>query len=242
MSGRQKRRDELETQDVLTSEEQYRGITKRLPRLTREQEQDIVQRARTGDPAAREALIISCLNYVSAVAHRYKRYLRHDEYLDLVGVGNLAVVEYLDKALVTGNPSGYLRSTAKYVMINYCCTRANLIVRQTYNEPIPTTSLDTPVFYNTLADTKEPVVVTQQPDYTFLYEAVEQLPRHIQDVLIKHYGLYGTRPESLYQLSLRMSRSVKGSVAYLIVYRALKRLRQLLAQQEGETILYASNE
>ncbi len=228
--------------DLLTSEEQYRSITKHLPRLNSEQEDEMVQRARTGDAAAREALIISCLNYVGAVAHRYKRYLRHDDYLDLVGVGNLAVVENLDKALATGNPSGYLRSTAKYVMINYCCTRASLIVRQTYNEPIPTTSLDTPVFYNTLADTKEPVVVSEQPDYTFLYEAVEQLPRNVQDVLIKHYGLYGTQPESLYQLSLRMSRSVKGSVAYLIVYRALKRLRQLLAQQEEQTTLRASNE
>ncbi len=70
----------------------------------------------------------------------------------------------------------------------------------------------------------------EQPDYSYLYGALEQLPRHFQDVLIKHYGLYGRPVESLYQMSRQMSKSVKGSMAYLIEYRALKLLRELLTK------------
>ncbi len=219
----------MATQDILTNEELYRSEVRSLPRLTVEEEQEIVKRAREGDEDARIALMKSCLNYVGFIAKRYKQYLYHDEYLDLVGEGNLAVVENFDKALGKDNPCGYLRGIAKFTIIHYCFTRANLIVRPDHNaEPVYTTSLDTPVFYNTLADTKEPVVVAERPDFTYLYKAVEQLPKSYQEVLIKHYGLYDTQPESLYALSRRTKENVKGSVAYLTEYRALRRLRKHL--------------
>ena len=191
--------------EVLTSEEHYRSLTRNLPHLSREEEADIVQKARAGDKAAREQLITNCLTYVEFIAKRYKQYLWHDEYLDLIGIGSLAVVEHLDRALLKDNPSGWLRSRGKYAIIHYCFTHANLIVRPDHNsKPVYTTSLDQPCYYNTLADTKEPVVVAERSDYSYLYEAVERLPKPYQDVLIKHYGLYDTQPESLYALSRRM--------------------------------------
>ena len=214
---------------LLTSEEQYRSMTRNLPRLSREEETEIIKRATAGDLSARERLLTSCLNYIGFIANRYRQYLYHDEYLDLVGIGNLAVVEHLDQALASENPCGYLRSVAKYSMIHYCYTRAHLIVRPDHGDPVLTTSLDTPFYANTLA-AKAPEEARECLDYSWLYEAVEQLPQRYQDVLIKHYGLYDRPPESLYELSRRMKANVKGSVAYLTEYRALRRLRKHLTK------------
>ncbi len=220
--------------EVLTSEEHYRSLTRSLPRLSREEEAEIVQKARAGDKAAREQAITSCITYVEFIAKRYEPYLHHDDYLDLVSIGSLAVVENFSRALGKDNPSGWLRSRGKYAIIHYCFTRANLIVRPDHNStPVYTTSLDEkPYTYDTLAD-KAPEVVRECPDYTYLYEALERLPKAYQDVLIKHYGLYDTQPESLYALSRRTKESVKGSVAYLTEYRALRRLRKQLTLSYG---------
>jgi hypothetical protein len=79
---------------VLTGVEKYRSEVLSLPRLTRSEEGELVYRARNGDTQAKETLIQSCLGYVASVAYRYVCYAQHDDYLDLVSVGNLAIVEY----------------------------------------------------------------------------------------------------------------------------------------------------
>lgn len=228
----------MEIQDVLTNEEQYRGITKRLPKLTWQQEQVIVARARTGDPVAREELIMSCLNYVGSIANRHKQYLYHDEYLDLVGEGNLAVVEAVERALTKENPCGYLRSVAKYTIISYCATRASLIARPDHNtEAIYMGSLDEkPYTYDTLMR-HAPPTVRNHADYSFLYAALAKLPKAYRDVLKKHFGLYDSQQESLYALSRRMKANVKGTVAYNTKDRAIRRLRILLTRQEERIIV-----
>ena len=89
----------------MSSVEQYRSEVLRLPRLTRSEESELVCRARNGDTQAKEALIQSCLGYVASVAYRYVCYMQHDDYLDLVSVGNLAIVECFEKALTVDNPA-----------------------------------------------------------------------------------------------------------------------------------------
>lgn len=226
----------METQDVPTTVELYRREVRSLPRFTREEEQELVRRARRGDADARTALIQSCLNYVGFMAAWHARYVFHDEYLDLVGIGNVAVVEHVDEALRRDNPCAYLRGCAKFAIIYHCFNRDSLIPTPWQDKQrISVVSLDMPVYANTVRH--EPVEVRERPDYTFLYQAVEQLPQPYQEVLIKHYGLYDKQPESLYALSRRMKENVKGSIAYLMEYRALRRLRQLLTHQEERTIL-----
>ena len=223
----------MSAQDVSMSEELYRSMTRSLSPLSRDEEAEVIKRATEGDPSAREQLITSCLNYVGAIANMYKQYLLHDEYLDLVGIGNVAVVERFYEALKRENPGGYLRGCAKYAIIYYCFNRSSLIPTPWFaRKRFSITSLDNPVYSNTLK--KEPVTPLEKPDYAWLYQAVEQLPRHFQDVLIKHYGLYNRPVESLYEMSRRMSKSAKGSMAYLIEYRALKLLRKQLTEEEKD--------
>ena len=84
-------------ENVLTSLEQYRSEVLRLPRFTDSEERDLERRARLGDEQARQQLLESSLQYVARVAWRYLCYVRQDDYLDLVSVGNLAVVEGIAK-------------------------------------------------------------------------------------------------------------------------------------------------
>ncbi len=218
--------------DILTSEELYRSEVRQLPRLSIEEERELVRQARAGDAKAREALMTSCLNYVGFMAARYKCYVNHDDYLDLVGIGNLAVVEHLDRSLLKDNPCAYLRGIVKYTMLHYCFSHASLITRPQQAAPVYTVSLDTP--QNDLQPlsqriaAKEYSPVKKQSDYSFLYQALEQLPTNFREVLSCHFGLYGRQPESLYTLSRRMSANVKGTIAYLTKNRALSRMRTIL--------------
>src|SRR5260370_38333091 len=167
MSGQQERSDNAESQDVPTTKELYRREVRVLPVLTRVEEQDIVRGARKGDADARTALIQSCLNYVGFMAAWHARYVYHDEYLDLVGIGNVAVVEHVDEALTRENPCAYLRGCAKFAIIYYCFNRSSLIPTPWQaKQKIYVASLDTAMYANTVPE--EPVVVRESPDYTFL--------------------------------------------------------------------------
>ena len=52
-------------------------------------------------------MVEACLWYVFRVAQKYAD-LPHDETLDFVGIGNLALVERVDRALGKPNPFAYL--------------------------------------------------------------------------------------------------------------------------------------
>ena len=117
-------------ENVLTSLEQYRSEVLRLPRLTGSEERDLEQRARLGDEQARQQLIESSLQYVARVAWRYVCYVRQDDYLDLVSVGNMAVVEGIAKALTAAKPGAYLRGLARHAIRRYCLARSSLVSKQ----------------------------------------------------------------------------------------------------------------
>jgi DNA-directed RNA polymerase specialized sigma subunit len=117
-------------ENVLTSLEQYRSEVLRLPRFTDSEERDLERRARVGDEQARQQLIESSLQYVARVAWRYLCYVRQDDYLDLVSVGNLAVVEGIAKALTAAKPGAYLRGVARQAIRRYSLARSSLTSRQ----------------------------------------------------------------------------------------------------------------
>lgn len=117
-------------ENVLTSLEQYRSEVLRLPRLSASEERDLEQRARLGDEQARQQLIEAGLRYVASVAWRYVCYVQQDDYLELVSVGNMAVVEGMTKVLTARQPSAYLRGVARNAIRRYCLGRSRLVSRQ----------------------------------------------------------------------------------------------------------------
>ena len=221
---------------MLTSVEQYRSEVLRLPRLTQSQECDLVSRARSGDELAKGALIESCLRYVASIAWRYARYLRHDDYLDLVGVGNLAIVECVEKALAVNNPAAYLRGVAKLAMKLYCFKHAGLITRGPYQDAVQVGSLDTPygdsnACYADVLPTPTPESEMEQPNYEVLYQAINVLTEKQRYVILRHLGLDGNASESLGTISHRLSANPKMTIARNRFNLAIKRLHRLLAQQ-----------
>ena len=115
---------------VLTSLQQYRSEVLRIPRLSVSEERELERRARLGYPQARKLLIEAGLRYVAGVAWRYLCYVPQDDYLELVSVGNMAVVEGMEKALNARKPSAYLRALARGAIRRYCLSRSRLVSRQ----------------------------------------------------------------------------------------------------------------
>lgn len=106
------------------------------PRYTNEEITELASKARAGDQSAREAILSSCLHAVVTLAFRYHVYVEHDDLCDLIGIGNLALVEGLDKALEKERPTGYLIGCARYSILNHVNRTSSLIHRSPEQEPM----------------------------------------------------------------------------------------------------------
>lgn len=195
----------------------YRREIYTYPRQTRDEEQLLITRARAGDAKAREDIMQGCLKYVLAIAVYYRKFLRHDDGADLVGIGNLAIAENIDRALTKENPYGYLQVCAKLTIIRYCRNHSHACEWELMERDALRSNTVPPV----------------NRSYDWLYQAIEQLPQQQRDMLTKHFGLYGERKESLYQIGRQLSSNTKGSMAYATMYRALRNLRMILVQTSG---------
>lgn len=221
---------------VLTSVEQYHSEVLRLPRLTRSEERELVRRARSGDKQAKDELIQSCLRYVAFVASRYARLLEHDDYLDVVSVGNMAIVECLEKALRVDNPVAYLYGVAKMAIKLYCFTHSQLITQQRGKPFVWVDSLDAPLgnskscYADFLA---APALEGQikQSDFTRLYEAINAITPKQRYVILRFFGLDGDAPEPLAAISRRLSTTnPKVTIARNRYNMAIRSLRRKLLQ------------
>jgi hypothetical protein len=198
----------------------YRRELYRTKLLTREQEQVSIAQAKQGDTTAREELITTCLRYVLAIATYHKKFLFRDDVNDLVGIGNLAMMENVDKALTKENPIGYLQGCAKWAIISHVSHQPQsdlYTLEEKYHE------LQAPV----------PV---KRPSYDWLYEAVEKLRPIQKELVYAHFGL-GDRPaETLLALGKRYSPTGDDNYGYSAMNRALRTLRQLVQTTgRGET-------
>jgi len=221
---------------MLSSVEQYRSEVLRLPRLTRSEECELVRLARSGDEQAKETLLQSCLRYVASVAYRYTCYAQHDEYLDLVSVGNLAIVECLEKALTVDNPVAYLLGVAKLAVKAYCCKHSGLITHQRGQPFVWVDSLDAPLGNGQgclaemlSAPTHEP---QQEPgDFASLYQAISALTPKQRYVIQRYFGLDGNAPEPIAVISRRLSHAnPKVTIARNRYNTAIRSLRRKLLQ------------
>src|SRR5216110_360523 len=142
--------------ELLNSEQLYRLELTACPdtRSLSPSEQDaLIARARSGDADARNTLITALLRCVAAYARRYYSACAwastHMSYLELVEVGNVALVEYAERALAPecNNPWAYLTAAAYSAIRKYTKRYCSMIVTP-YTDgvaPIPVASLDAPL-------------------------------------------------------------------------------------------------
>ena len=237
--------------ELLTVEQQYHSDIAALPRLTLEEEKCLIERSMLGNTDAREQIILSCLGYVRAVARKYRVICAANgrnlvEYLDLIQIGNLTLVECLDKALEHPNPFGYLKRAASGEIVKYCMKHGSSITSPSERggKILPmkdVASLEKPLIPGeenfTLASTLEvpPTSTQDEKDYTTLYSVIETLTPKQRDAITRHYGL-GCASEDLFTISCAI-REAEGkpfkdsaNEAYSAHKAGLKALQKRLEQ------------
>jgi DNA-directed RNA polymerase specialized sigma24 family protein len=219
----------------------YSAEVAHLPKLSREAEAILIERARQGDSEARESLIISCLSYTLGKARfiYFERRPLHDDLLDLVQEASVLMVTDLDKALKKTNPASYLRGIAYRTISQYCTYHSALIQKPEYpleklaQYATTVESLDAPIYNGSkriLVDLIEaPKMPPEQEEkgsykrYAMLHKAIHALPKNHQATIIRLYGLFGQPMETVDEIGT-------PSKVYHYAYKARVRLRALLTE------------
>ncbi len=210
-----------------------------LRNLSPEREQALIERARSGEQAAREELLLWVLSPVKRYAARY--YLAFSWEApgsvspdDLVSEATVRMLERLPAALSASNPFAYLMSVA-YGTIRRTMSLARSPIRTPYTpgeRPIRVKSLDAPLDAesdDTLLDviqafdTSSAAQASEQ-DATPLYEAAARLSERERAVIAEWYGLYETAPASMEAILTQIGRTGMGQYkasALLKLYRWL---------------------
>jgi RNA polymerase sigma factor (sigma-70 family) len=185
-----------------------------------------VAAARTGSQEAKELIILRCLPYIVKLAYRYQVYLYHDGLEDIVGIGNLAVVECLEKALTKAKPVAYLYKCAQYQILKYITRKSSLIVKPDNQDFIPVVSLEEhPGLYDILTAYVE---TTPKVNIDLVYEALDCLTPFQRKAVISRYGLYGHTDVSLGKLAKQEGKRYTSNYRDA-VHQALKKLNRFLA-------------
>ena len=221
---------------LLSTEQLYRAELTHLPELSDEQIAELASRARAGDQQAGEALIGDVQHYVELWARRYRNAFGwaspHIDYAELIGIGNLVLVDKLPQALAKRNPCAFLATWARYGMFHFCTCHAEARL----------VSLDRPLGQDmalTLADllaapalrldgeeaspSPAPAITSEELD-----QAISMLTPKQQEVIRRVYGLHEHAPERIGQIKQLCGTPLcEGSVSGTRD-QALATLRQLL--------------
>ncbi len=179
-------------------EKLYRQDIASIPdwrKIPREEQRKIVERARHGDYAACEEVILGLLPYTLAYATKIQG--RSILAMDLVSVGSVAILEYFERALPMENPAGYLLKSAVAQMYYYKRRYSNAIT-------MPTAAVgDTPYEVCTIIDCDSDEFVQTSPpeevqdDHSPLHEALASLSESKKTLLVRLFGLYEEPQEDL---------------------------------------------
>jgi DNA-directed RNA polymerase sigma subunit (sigma70/sigma32) len=170
-------------------------------RLTDAQEHAFAARARNGDDQARDALIVSCLPYVRAVA-RHSSFAFDFDFDELFSVGSYTLVAKCNSALATDHPGNYLRCCARWAMIG-CMKRERATPVLSLDRPLFRNDPDSATFADTVADPRyDPSEAVR--DYTALYLAIEGLRSGPREVILRRYGILGRDPQDLRDIARQL--------------------------------------
>ena len=227
------------------SEPIYRREVDALPfymDISPRQKAHLVDQARAGSQEAREAIIYSLLKMIVIYATRWRTVELDCGFLDLVSVGNLALVEYFDRALEKPNTYAYLIKCAKCWILEQSAHAGELIrlPRTPGVEPYEIISLHTGLDEDEF-DLPEPT--RAEEDYTPLYNALAAVPeqttkrRPEREVITRFFGLDGHAPESISEIAgVSDSRENAYHATKKARNRALLQMQSYLMKHEREFV------
>jgi hypothetical protein len=239
--------------EMLTLEQQFCQELRSLLQLDDEQEHILIERARSGDTAARNELILSLIPSVKAFVHRflatnYENVFSQWEVMDLVQEGAKAMLEAFERVRPhqstlnqADNPCAFLLVSAYGTIRGYCrIHHSSIHIPNTPGlEPFLVDSLDAALPYDetkTVADLitapEAELTVGSASDCTPLSQAIEQLTPRRREIVIRSYGLYGHAPERLCELAQSLSGDAKRSktTCHEIRVKPLGAMRQQLQE------------
>jgi hypothetical protein len=196
--------EQLYRQDIVDIPD-WRGVPE-------EQRQEIIDQARQGDNTLREYIACSMLSTIIAYACRFQSSVT--DVMDLIGVGNLIIIEHMSDALQTPNPHGYLLNYASGEMKQYRRRYENAITLSTTpgDDPytiIPLSRID--------ADDipEEGGIIRSIDDHTPLHEALKAIPSEKgRELMVRLFGLFDEGQEDMSTLA--------GGNSTTRVYQAVK--------------------
>jgi DNA-directed RNA polymerase sigma subunit (sigma70/sigma32) len=189
--------------DVLTLEQQFCQELSSRPQLDSQQERILIERARSGDTAARNELIISLIPPVKAFVRRFLSNNYQDttsqwEFMDLVQEGTKAMLE--------------------------------AFAMESLDAPLPNDETETVA--DLIVPPEAQPAAESDRDFTPLYQAIEQLTPRRKEVVIRSYGLYYHAPEQLRDLAQAVYGDAKRykTTCHDIKTKALDTLRHQLQE------------
>jgi DNA-directed RNA polymerase specialized sigma subunit len=177
----------------------YSAEVQHIDRLTPEQQAQAIAEAQSGNVEAQHALVAHCLNWtrMKAEAIHQEYQPRHTDVMDLIGHGNLKMLEGLPHALQAKDPVRYLMSTAANEMQRYVYYHDPMIQRSRKTpDALPdTVRLDAGQWPHVqrLAGPDIHLVAetTAMATHQFVYEALARISEHRRKLLASYFGLDG---------------------------------------------------
>jgi RNA polymerase sigma factor (sigma-70 family) len=224
--------DELKDMKDISGVTLYNAETKRVPLLTPQEQQALLEEARQGSMEARNRLIMSCLGLtISFAKHRmWERKPNHSDIADFIGVANVSMLEKFPKALEQKEPIRYLMKEVLYDLKKYGLYDDPMIQRprQLKLDPNHPESISFEAHERNLTDTlpAQDMAVKEEPCNQALHEAVMQLTPVRRTAIMGMYGLYGNPQEKAKEIA--KSRGVSDKSVYLAELSARRELAKKL--------------
>ncbi|HEU5382997.1 MAG TPA: hypothetical protein VFV38_46920 [Ktedonobacteraceae bacterium] len=192
---------------ALSAQEQFFAEINALPFYTEEDQLHLASLACQGDKQARQKLVESLMRNVLKYAYGLAARFPHLTLLEIVQIGNMILVEFVDRSLWANNPRAYLLKTVKHGMYHQCVRSASPISTPRNETPHTFLSLDQPVEWDSetaLVDLLAvPVAAPSSEEKELLLSgALAQLSMDRRELLARWFGIAGYPvPESLYDLA-----------------------------------------
>ncbi|SRR6266571_5272767 len=236
--------DVLDQMDDLTGSALYSAEVRRIPFLTNDEQAGYIEAARNGDEAARQRLLLNCLNWTmtKAASIYQEREPAHSDLMDLVGHANVKLCEALDNALVSSSPVKYLMSVAALEMKFYCIYHDQIVMRSrnrpvSDTHPITVSIEQAPV--ETIAAAEVQLSTDEPPEaaYHIVHDAIRSLSDRRREVITAAFGLFDQPALHAADIALMLNIPKRSVENYLC--RAKRQLAAKLAPYVTEKGLSA---